>query len=341
MDDTITHSVETLAYTAGIIDGEGCISIVKVQPTKANHRITPGYELYVSVSSTDKFLAQYLKEIFGGNITDRTNHPSMHKIGWKPAVSWRIASNEARNFLSLILPYLRSKHIQANLAIEFQDYKRANRLYYRPYQLQQEILEREEMYYQHLNSLHNTKKQWIRSEAIDNAVQARSTLNTAPCLLTPAIIAYIAGIVDGEGCIRISMRQPDGKTGKGHLRQPSYCLRVKVANTDKSLIDWLQVIFTGSIQECSSEQRRAKTGHSQAWEWKLDSNKGMEFLRMIEPFLRTKRNQAILAIEYQAYSNQYSRYVQGNRSQNVLDCLEAYRQKINGMNAKPAKLAQG
>ena len=51
---------QALAYTAGIIDGEGCICLDK----HGKH----GIELKVSVGNTKEWLLQWLKMQYGGNI---------------------------------------------------------------------------------------------------------------------------------------------------------------------------------------------------------------------------------------------------------------------------------
>ena len=104
-----------LAYTAGIIDGEGCISIYRM-------KVFSHLALRVSVSSTDEWLCQFLKFSFGGHIYGprRRGHN-------KPCWEWRITSAGAGEFLRLILPYLRLKRPQAELAIKFQGAKGRSR----------------------------------------------------------------------------------------------------------------------------------------------------------------------------------------------------------------------
>ena len=55
-------------------------------------------------------------------------------------------------------------------------------------------------------------------------------------------LAYLAGIIDGEGTIVIAK----GKIRKGRINHP-YSLRLVVMNTDIRLIEWLKENFGGSI----------------------------------------------------------------------------------------------
>ena len=101
-----------LAYTAGILDGEGCISAYK---TKAKR---PNYQMYVNVSSTDEWLARWLQMQYGGHAGVIPRHGNQRDL-WR----WNIYGKKAQEFLTLILPYLQLKRTEAELAIQFQEAK--------------------------------------------------------------------------------------------------------------------------------------------------------------------------------------------------------------------------
>ena len=105
---------EILAYTAGIVDGEGSPHIFK---TKAKE-MTTGFkvEMRVSVSNTNKQLCQWLKLQFGGCVFPL----KPKKATWKLGYQWCLRANQASKFLEIILPYLQIKRPQAELAIKFQ-----------------------------------------------------------------------------------------------------------------------------------------------------------------------------------------------------------------------------
>lgn len=108
-----------LAYTAGIVDGEGCISILprNYQKQKTVHI---RYILQVAVGSTDEWLPMWLKFAYGGHL----HKIAPKKLSHNPAWYWQLTSNQAKVFLELILPYLHLKRDQATLAIQFQSRKR-------------------------------------------------------------------------------------------------------------------------------------------------------------------------------------------------------------------------
>lgn len=123
-------NTEQLAYLAGIVDGEGSISITRTYskekrtPKHRNSRSignpNPGvyerYVLVVAVGMTDRAIPAWLCEEFGG----RLNHRSFPGTVWQDRWDWIAASNIALHFLELVLPHLRLKVIEATLAIEFQ-----------------------------------------------------------------------------------------------------------------------------------------------------------------------------------------------------------------------------
>ena len=102
-----------LAYTAGIVDGEGTIGIYRI-PHKNGKA---SYILQVFVGNTNEWLIQWLRFAFGGSIVYR---PSLEDSNHKPSWVWRLTANKALRFLNLVYPYLRLKKPQADLAIKFQ-----------------------------------------------------------------------------------------------------------------------------------------------------------------------------------------------------------------------------
>lgn len=97
---------------------------------------------------------------------------------------------------------------------------------------------------------------------------------------------YAAGLFDGEGSAAIHIKQ-NGARRQGH----SPTARVKM--TDEPTVRWLKETFGGCIVV-----RPAIGNASEAYEWKLEGRRALAFYREVFPFLRTKRRQAILMLEY-------------------------------------------
>jgi hypothetical protein len=109
----------TLAYVAGLFDGEGSIVIGVSKPSIRNKQKSPSHWLQVGITNTSKELIVWLKDSFGGHISDNSHSPSRKKQ--RPCWAWRVNSHEACKFLKSILPFLKVKKKQAELAIEFQE----------------------------------------------------------------------------------------------------------------------------------------------------------------------------------------------------------------------------
>ena len=103
-----------LIYIAGFFDGEGCIRIGKAY--ELTNR-TYYYNLSVTIGNTDLDVLKYIHGVLGGALTKRAitkNRKDFYGIYWSG--KW------AKNILLLLLPYLRTKHKQAELGIYFEDF---------------------------------------------------------------------------------------------------------------------------------------------------------------------------------------------------------------------------
>jgi hypothetical protein len=108
--------------------------------------------------------------------------------------------------------------------------------------------------------------------------------------ISEAEIAYFAGIIDGEGTITIS--RAARKDTKHKL--PAYIPHMKVCNTDKALIDWIQKTFGG----CLNNVRQSNDKWSTLYYLRWNCTKARTVLEMLLPYLRVKRLQALLVLEF-------------------------------------------
>lgn len=110
---TIYKKVKTLtpvdaAYIAGLIDGEGTISLSR------KHRLD-NRQLVVSISSTEGMLLEYVKEVVGaGTITNKRTYKNNHT----PSKTYQISNRQALDLLNQIASFLKSyKADRANLIL--------------------------------------------------------------------------------------------------------------------------------------------------------------------------------------------------------------------------------
>jgi hypothetical protein len=86
-----------LAYLAGVIDGEGTVTLTK------NNKRDPFRRISVSVSNTDLDLIEWLHAEFGGKVRIRARQKAHYKVAYE----WRIESDQALNLLKRVTKYLR------------------------------------------------------------------------------------------------------------------------------------------------------------------------------------------------------------------------------------------
>lgn len=106
---------------------------------------------------------------------------------------------------------------------------------------------------------------------------------------------YAAGIIDGEGCIRINHIY-HSRTGSS-----SFIPSVEVSNTNMKLLKWFKYLFGGGISGGTSTW---KNGYRRLRKWRLNGGEAVKFLNKIYPFLFVKQDQArIVASCYDEYFN--------------------------------------
>lgn len=93
------------AYAAGLMDGEGCIRIVKY------NSIT--YKVTVEVKMCDIEGVRFLYDFFGGKLSIRDNSNPNHRSVY----SWMLHGRNACTFLNRVSPYLQVKRRRAEIAI--------------------------------------------------------------------------------------------------------------------------------------------------------------------------------------------------------------------------------
>jgi len=101
-------------------------------------------------------------------------------------------------------------------------------------------------------------------------------------------LAYLAGLFDGEGCIRIaSQKLKRAKQGRQNE------LVMQVGSSDEWVCQTFKMAFGGSIGTRVAETR------TRIWEWKACAKIARSCLEVLLPYLHLKRPQAEIAIAFQ------------------------------------------
>jgi hypothetical protein len=202
----------TLAYTAGIVDAEGCITICK-KPQGDGFC----YGAVVTVANNSRRLMRWLVANFGGNfgklVDHRTNPPS---IGYR---WWTVNNSHTSRFLDLISPFLVLKEKQANLLRSFINLGNVS------------CPDIREDFFKKVKDLKSVI--CVTTEVPDSLVKGK-LLNS-----------YLAGFIDGDGFIQIGEHHHVGRLS---VIQPV----LGVGCTERFVPYQLQKLFGGSFREYAS-----------------------------------------------------------------------------------------
>ena len=156
--------------------------------------------------------------------------------------------------------------------------------------------------------------------------------------------AYLAGFIDGEGCISIQKiaRQAKGAT-------PVYTLALVIASCDKDvLMYWREKTGLGAISTRKAQRENCRDGHL----WGIRSAQAVSLLKEVYPYLMLKKEQADIAFQFQATMRPDSNW--GNRkvgrgglpvSPEVVHQRERYKQALTRVKGyltkrgRPARIA--
>jgi len=109
---------------------------------------------------------------------------------------------------------------------------------------------------------------------------------------TPEQFAYLAGIIDGEGCFYIGHCK-QGKYGSGY----QWHVLIKVTSCDEELIVWLENTFGGS-KDSRYRWTSKKTAYRPVYNWQCTGEMLDYILPHIYPYLIIKKRQCEIFFEY-------------------------------------------
>ena len=136
--------------------------------------------------------------------------------------------------------------------------------------------------------------------------------------------AYLAGLIDGEGYIGITRHR--NKTGQ---RQAFHLSQLKISNNCREILEELKAEFRGSISLNSNRPRHIQSLREN-WQYMVTAKQCVKLLELIRPFLRIKRPQADLAIEFG------KRFKRGQRTltDEEWKIRETYRTRMQALNSR-------
>jgi len=97
-------------YAAGFFDGEGCVRVLKQRGTRMT---SPQYVINAGMTNLNRGILDFLRDKFGGDIQERNRANR-----WRTCYELRLSPGNAIPFFKAILPYLKVKQSQVELALE-------------------------------------------------------------------------------------------------------------------------------------------------------------------------------------------------------------------------------
>ena len=108
--------------------------------------------------------------------------------------------------------------------------------------------------------------------------------------------AYIAGFVDGEGCLSI---------GRSHKKDPKYknpvyALSLKVGQTQREILDWIQEKLEVGNVVPASRARNSYPNRKFFWQLQIYGKAAERVVRLLQSHLKVKQAQVKVALEFAA-----------------------------------------
>lgn len=265
------HDLTEIGYLAGLLDAEGSISLKRSKRQNASSE-TYTYEPIITMGMKyNKILERFVSR-YSGSVRYSKNE-KIYRYA-------RSGSMGVKDILIELAPYLIEKKDRAKLLLEYINSvsKKVNRLsngVIIPYSADEMKLR--ESFYLKMKELNKTR---VFPFTTDTQFDSEAVL-----------IGYLAGIVDGEGCFRISKINPSEQNNR---KSTGYTARFCIGMRDKRILNLFKERYGGSLIE---EKRRGKP--SGLYRYNIVGNvKIVPLISETIPFLIEKRERANLVIEY-------------------------------------------
>lgn len=153
--------------------------------------------------------------------------------------------------------------------------------------------------------------------------------------LTETEKAYAAGLIDGEGCIRVA-KSNRKRTNGAEGRMMVYYMTVQVNSTTKPLVDFLRERWGGSLTALAGSEAMNR---KPKWHWQVSASIAAKLLEDVYPFLVVKKEQAMFARAFQAMQKRWGAFGpvgnrQSHRPPEVLEMQERIFQKTKQLNTR-------
>lgn len=264
------------AYLAGYIDGDGCF-YVRTYIQKPKNILVFDYS--IQVCSVEEDTIQYFSEEFGGVYSKR---PEKRKDR-KDSYIWTIKTKQSLIVANEIHNFLINKNKTCNLFLTLGNSIIPNC----------GISISKDIQYERTQIINQIKKEIHMHDKVTHEIY--KSLKNIQKTIEPSNsdLAYLAGLIDAEGCFRIFNFQ-----SKRPGRSRSYVPVLEIGNTKHCIFSWLLIRFGGSIIYREPNSRN----HNPMIIWSHRSKALYPVLTKILPYLRVKKERCEKLIQLQETS---------------------------------------
>jgi len=297
-----------MSYIAGIIDGDGSFSIIKICGKSKN----PLYSGCIQLSKKLHELPHLLKEQFGGYLYLKDPHVDKKGELGPQQCHWMIRNREALiNILDKITPFLRVKKDQALLLKEFADKFK----FVRGHILTEEKLRDRERDHLKMIRLNEKPRTTLNVEKKPNEV-SNNEIDWA----------YIAGLIDTEGSFSIKKQVSNKGT---HVINPRYLPVIQISMTSLNGLNVIRKNFPyGEIYI----PKNTATSRGYHYQYGIHSKeKCIEFILKILPYLKGKRVNALCLLEF-CRNVKFTRHARKGIPPEELQYRESMHQQLKNLN---------
>ena len=152
-------------------------------------------------------------------------------------------------------------------------------------------------------------------------------------------MAWLAGLLDGEGCIAFMRRTDYTK----HRLEVRYDVKLAMACKETVGIAYeimVDLVGDDAVKEPYEEKRKIRRRRP-LWRTEVSSKDGVyRLLSALEPFLRTKRTEALLCLQYLDRARHHVRYKATDYDRSLAECATALRNGCGEARLKAKELLE-
>ena len=116
-------------------------------------------------------------------------------------------------------------------------------------------------------------------------------------------LVYMAGIVDGEGCLSTDR---DGDRFKA---------RLSIAGSHYPTMLWIRMIFGGSVYKCLPRKNSLVRSKKISWSWVLTCNQATELIKELLPYIKIKQKEAVVFLRLRGANHKERRLLSDDLKQ--------------------------